>query len=221
MHFIRKISENGPLLKKRFIFLTLAVSVFLFFASTAKCQLTTPPSNQKKKFKKDQVINDYTSQGYNEINKHLRGLIKAKPKIAERIDQLDKALAELPLYQGDKNGVKYLKRRTTLPPQLANKNKGEIICEPAYTSTSKAEVETTFGKNDKHLLIFSPKKGNPFKGAKDISAHSQYPNEKEVLLPRGTCAKIFHKWNLPNGNTIFFLTEPSESTALEQSKKEH
>ncbi|MET9492785.1 ADP-ribosyltransferase domain-containing protein [Nocardia sp. NPDC006630] len=136
--------------------------------------------------------NPYTGL-YEELNSALRaGSVDATQKA--QIKAVEEALAKLP----DHNGVVF--RGTDLPPNvLAKYEKGTVVTEDAFTSTSASADEAFPG--DTQFTILS-------KYGKDVSLHSDVPSEQEVLFPPGTQFDVVSKvFDSKSGTTFIRLIQ--------------
>lgn len=117
----------------------------------------------------------YTGPGYQDLNFALReGALDASQQA--RVDALHKALEKLPVYEGA------VVRGTNLPADVLDQYRpGEIITEPAFTSTSTDHTvaqSPTFAGNTEFRIWSTT--------GRDVSSVSTFPGEQEILFPAGS-----------------------------------
>ncbi|OBI02513.1 ADP-ribosyltransferase [Mycobacterium scrofulaceum] len=139
----------------------------------------------------------YTGPGYQDLNFALReGALDATQQA--RVDALHKALEKLPTYEGT------VVRGTNLPTEVLEQYKpGDIITEPAFTSTSTDPTvaqSPTFAGNTEFRIWSTT--------GRDISSVSMYPGEQEILFPAGSKFYVVSKTVDPTtGRTIIEMIE--------------
>ncbi len=139
----------------------------------------------------------YTGPGYQDLNFALReGALDASQQA--RIDALHKALEKLPMYEGA------VVRGTNLPADVLEQYRpGEIITEPAFTSTSTDHTvaqSPTFAGNTEFRIWSTT--------GRDVSSVSMYPGEQEILFPAGSKFYVISKSVDPQtGRTIIEMIE--------------
>jgi hypothetical protein len=139
----------------------------------------------------------YTGPGYQDLNFALReGALDASQQA--RVDALHKALEKLPVYEGA------VVRGTNLPADVLEQYRpGEIITEPALTSTSRDHTvaqSPTFAGNTEFRIWSTT--------GRDVSAVSTFPDEQEILFPAGSKFYVISKIVDPQtGRTIIEMIE--------------
>ncbi|MGW1738879.1 ADP-ribosyltransferase domain-containing protein [Nocardia sp. NPDC001965] len=103
-----------------------------------------------------------------------RGLRRGTLDRADRefVEQLRTAVAKLRTYSG-----KVYRGAQLYPDDLARYQKGNIVTEPAFTSTSRLKSRA-FGGNTRFTIRSST--------GKRLERYSSKPHEKEVIFPPGT-----------------------------------
>src|SRR5699024_2344444 len=85
-------------------------------------------------------LSDYRGGGFNDLNAHLRGhdgdINYPDTDFDGKIHDLDTALDKAPKYDGGPVQRGFSAGESRLPDVLAKYEPGEVIREPAYTSTS-------------------------------------------------------------------------------------
>lgn len=139
----------------------------------------------------------YTGPGYQDLNFALReGALDASQQA--RVDALHKALEKLPMYEGA------VVRGTNLPADVLEQYRpGEIITEPAFTSTSTDHTvaqSPTFAGNTEFRIWSTT--------GRDVSSVSMFPGEQEILFPAGSKFYVVSKIVDPQtGRTIIEMIE--------------
>ena len=139
----------------------------------------------------------YTGPGYQDLNFALReGALDASQQA--RVDALHNALEKLPMYEGA------VVRGTNLPADVLEEYRpGEIITEPAFTSTSTDHAvaqSPTFAGNTEFRIWSTT--------GRDVSSASMYPGEQEILFPAGSKFYVISKLVDPQtGRTIIEMIE--------------
>lgn len=139
----------------------------------------------------------YTGPGYQDLNFALReGALDASQQA--RVDALHKALEKLPMYEGA------VVRGTNLPADVLEQYRpGEIITEPAFTSTSTdhtVALSPTFAGNTEFRIWSTT--------GRDVSSVSMFPDEQEILFPAGSKFYVISKTVDPlTGRTIIEMIE--------------
>lgn len=139
----------------------------------------------------------YTGPGYQDLNFALReGALDASQQA--RVDALHKALDKLPMYEGA------VVRGTNLPAEVLEQYRpGEIITEPAFTSTSTdhtVALSPTFAGNTEFRIWSTT--------GRDVSSVSMFPGEQEILFPAGSKFYVISKTVDPRtGRTIIEMIE--------------
>lgn len=143
------------------------------------------------------ALTHYTGSGYIDLNDALRSDILDASQHA-RVEALNNALAKLPPYEGA------VVRGSNLPPEaLAQYQPGEYIIEKGFmsTTTSPAVAQAPAFVGNVEFRIFSCT-------GRDISAHSMFPGEQEVLFPAYTRFFVVDKTVDPlTGRTIIEMVE--------------
>ncbi|WP_067567634.1 ADP-ribosyltransferase [Nocardia acidivorans] len=139
------------------------------------------------------ALEDYTGMGFQKLNEVLRNGTADAAQQA-RIKAIEDALAKLPDY----NGVVY--RGTNLPADvLSTYQKGEVVTEDAFTSTT-SRADGTF-PGDVEFEIVS-------KTGKNIDPYSLAQGEDEVLFPPGSNFFILDRFtDSVTGKTIIKMLE--------------
>ncbi|UXA07806.1 NAD(+)--arginine ADP-ribosyltransferase Mav [Mycobacterium sp. SMC-2] len=139
----------------------------------------------------------YTGTGYQDLNFALReGALNASQQA--RVEALHKALEKLPPYEGA------VVRGTNLPADVLEQYRpGEIITEPAFTSTSTdpsvAQSPTFAGNTEFRIWSIT---------GRDVSSVSMYSSEQEILFPAGSKFYIISNTVNPRtGRTIIEMIE--------------
>ena len=130
----------------------------------------------------------YTGLGYLRINARLRGDAQPDAQLEGAIERLDSALekstlkSDMVVFRGFPRWYSEYMRRTGIAV-------GSILYDDAFLSTSTSEeVSKAFAEWPDGLLIrIVIPKGSK---AMDLSPYSTKPDEKEILLPRGTGLRI-------------------------------
>ncbi|GEM_PF-5605646 len=140
------------------------------------------------------AIAEYTDDGYWALNLALRsGSVAPGSPVAQRVDDLSKALSELPAYQG----VAY--RGTDLSAgQLNRYTPGEVVREPAFTSASRV-VDGAFPGN----AIFRIDSTT----GRDVSSYSTIAMEAEVLFDHRTVFEVTRRHVDDNGVTVIYMRD--------------
>lgn len=139
----------------------------------------------------------YTGPGHQDLNFALReGVLDASQQA--RVDALHKALEKLPMYEGT------VVRGTNLPADVLEQYRpGDIITEPAFTSTSTDPTvaqSPTFAGNTEFRIWSTT--------GRDVSAVSMFPGEQEILFPAGSKFYVVSKVVDPQtGRTIIEMIE--------------
>jgi hypothetical protein len=139
------------------------------------------------------AVRHYTSEGYH-VNEALRaqdalGLHKYAPFIAAAKAGLNK----LPEYAGTVYRGTWLKEEL-----LTTYRVGEVVVEPAFTSTS-ASPHSSYSGNAQFFI-------NSRHG-RDVSQVAWSSNEREVIFPPGTKFKVAHVKRGAGGMTKIFMSE--------------
>lgn len=143
------------------------------------------------------ALNHYTGLGYQDLNDALRSHALDASQHA-RVEALNNALGKLPAYEGP------VVRGTNLPPEvLAQYRPGEYIIEKGFMSTTTnpavAQAPAFAGNVEFRILSCT---------GRDISAHSMFPAEQEVLFPSHTRFFVIDKTVDPlTGRTIIEMVE--------------
>ncbi|ORW45674.1 hypothetical protein AWB90_15975 [Mycobacterium paraense] len=143
------------------------------------------------------ALTHYTGSGYIDLNDALRGDILDASQHA-RVEALNNALSKLPPYEGA------VVRGSNLPPEvLAEYRPGEYVIEKGFmsTTTNPAVAQAPAFAGNVEFRIFSCT-------GRDISAHSMFPAEQEVLFPAHTRFFVVDKTVDPlTGRTIIEMLE--------------
>ncbi|WP_328589061.1 ADP-ribosyltransferase domain-containing protein [Mycobacterium interjectum] len=143
------------------------------------------------------ALTHYTGSGYIDLNDALRSdILDASQHV--RVEALNNALAKLPPYEGA------VVRGSNLPPEaLAQYRPGEYVIEKGFmsTTTNPAVAQAPAFAGNVEFRIFSCT-------GRDISAHSMFPAEQEVLFPAHTRFFVVDKTVDPlTGRTIIEMVE--------------
>lgn len=143
------------------------------------------------------ALTHYTGSGYIDLNDALRSDILDASQHA-RVEALNNALSKLPPYEGA------VVRGSNLPPEaLAQYRPGEYIIEKGFmsTTTNPAVAQAPAFAGNVEFRIFSCT-------GRDISEHSMFPAEQEVLFPAHTRFFVVDKTVDPlTGRTIIEMVE--------------
>lgn len=153
----------------------------------------------KNKFSKDNNITKYERKAlvayirneHKKLNEFLTTGIAENSNISETIKDLDSCLDKLPKYKGEKL-YRYVKiddskKESIIKSILNNYQKGNIIDEPRYMSTTSDSIfDDEWLKESPVRFIIKPKKQNT--KARDIRFFNH--EEKEVLFQRNTKFKV-------------------------------
>lgn len=151
-------------------------------------------SEERKEWKSNldetevEAVETYTSQAYENINSMLRGKVEGDMESKMIVDTLDYAIekSKVPFDISVYRGVRYAE---DLKNFFTNDAKvGGTWSDPAYLSTSLDKTSfSAFKGADVSFKINVPKGSS---GAFLNGDLSKYPNEAEMLLPRGTKFRI-------------------------------
>jgi hypothetical protein len=128
------------------------------------------------------ALRHYTGSGYGAVNRCLRAPAGCTGTLASRADEVSAALAKL----DPQPGITF--RGTTLSnAAVAVYEPGQVVGEPAFTSTSRAlsVAGDAFGGNT--LLVIHGRTG------RNVESYSLFPNESEVLYDKGTRFRVLDR----------------------------
>jgi len=142
------------------------------------------PSGKKITVTDNKTIRDYTSLGFMEINKYLRGKIddpSDEPKFRKKASNLVTSLKKLQPYTGKVYRGSHLDDATKLV--MATMKPGDLIYMKAFTSTSKSASKAEQFTSDVNFEIESLT-------GREVVAYSKYPTEEEVIMSPDTRYEI-------------------------------
>lgn len=134
------------------------------------------------------AIKYYTGLGYLRINGQLRGEFQTDRRLDDAIKSLDSVLnkstmnADTVVFRGFPKWYSDFLRQGGIAV-------GSVLYDDAFLSTSMSmEVSKSFAEWPDGLMVkITVRKGSQ---AMDLSPYSTKPDEKEILLPRGTGLRI-------------------------------
>lgn len=195
---------------------------------------------------KDQreAIKNYTSSGFKNINKYLIGEWRATDSVVSQIEQLDSAFSE----HGTKleEGVKLYRGQSLNGPDLKGAIDRKLYYFKNFVSTSLSPIifaggfanvkdemiepttDTALGTSDEAMStvangIFNTSIGLIISGADKVKViipgvESGYPQECEVILPRGTTVRFDRVKNNSNSNSFMVYATVVEPSKLDESE---
>ncbi|WP_083864429.1 ADP-ribosyltransferase [Nocardia brevicatena] len=139
------------------------------------------------------IISRYTGAHHMELNKPLQnGTLTDLER--DRVDALQRALSKLPDYHG------IVRRDTNLrPDELDRYQRGAVITEKRFTSTTAGEEATFPGKVEFRIIS---------KTGKYIAPYSYTPREHEVLFRPGDQFEVIDRRSDPQqGRTVIYMVQ--------------
>lgn len=144
-------------------------------------------------------VSDYRGGGYHDLNAHLRGtdeLHRPESDLDGKINELDKALDRVPPYDAGPVYRGFSVGESQLDDLLARYEPGQVVSDPAYTSTS---TDTPWRGNVQ--MVIDSQQG------RDLSSMSSA--ESEVLFPRDTPFRVTERTYDPDTDTWqIHVTDP-------------
>jgi hypothetical protein len=160
----------------------------------AQSRNATMPSESRISSAEKQALYKYSDMEYLSINKQLREGVSDQVT-SRRIELISQALRKLPEYKG------LVYRRDSFEAHMVKYVPGNIVEEPAFTSTSLS-ANATFSGN----VLFTIKS----KTGRDISQHARYPEEEEILFDRGTKFRVLNRKDINDSNGVRIEIEIEE-----------
>ena len=165
-------------------------------------------------------LDDYTNNGFQDINSNLREADEQDPFYDNKIADLDKLIEESPAMFGDNNLYRIFSEEV-----LSSIEEGDVLTDKAYLSTTRVDITNPdnvevlqnlqmISESDDRAAIILP---SPSKSGKGLAVDymknavsdlfnniSTANNEKEVLLPRNTSLKFigYQKVNAGTDNVM-------------------
>ena len=191
-----------------------------------------------------EAINAYTGSGFKTINKYLIGDLKADTKTVSQIEQLDSAFSS----HGTKleEGVKLYRGQSLKGPDLKGAITRKLYYFKNFVSTSLSPIifaggfanvkdemiapttDTAFGTSDEAMStvandVWNVSIGFIISGADKVKVivpgvESGYPQECEVILPRGTTIRFDRIKNNSDSNSFMVYATVVEPSKLDESE---
>lgn len=191
-----------------------------------------------------EAINAYTGSGFKTINKYLIGDLKADTKTVSQIEQLDSAFSS----HGTKleEGVKLYRGQSLKGPDLKGAITRKLYYFKNFVSTSLSPIifaggfanvkdemiapttDTAFGTSDEAMStvandVWDVSIGFIISGADKVKVivpgvESGYPQECEVILPRGTTIRFDRIKNNSDSNSFMVYATVVEPSKLDESE---
>lgn len=191
-----------------------------------------------------EAINAYTGSGFKTINKYLIGDLKADTKTVSQIEQLDSAFSS----HGTKleEGVKLYRGQSLKGPDLKGAITRKLYYFKNFVSTSLSPIifagnfanikdemiapttDTAFSTSDEAMStvvndVWNVSIGFIISGADKVKVivpgvESGYPQECEVILPRGTTIRFDRIKNNSDSNSFMVYATVVEPSKLDESE---